>query len=180
MTAQPSGADRGAARVPVRGLTVLYDPDCSLCAHLSRWLRRQRQLVPLELLPAASPEARRRYPGLDHRATLDEITVVGDSGQVYTGTAAWVVVLWALSEYRELAHRMSSPTGARFARGAVLAAAKWRAAQLPARAPVRGGHPGSGWGGGAYRQQDGWTYRPGSGWTMEPPGACAGGECGTR
>jgi predicted DCC family thiol-disulfide oxidoreductase YuxK len=114
-----TAADRDASRVPVRRLTVLYDAGCGLCAFLRDWLVRQPQLVPLELLPAASAEARRRFPGLDHGATLDEITVIGDAGQVYQGTAAWIVTLWALREHRGLAHRLSTPTGALLARGAV-------------------------------------------------------------
>jgi predicted DCC family thiol-disulfide oxidoreductase YuxK len=164
-------ADRDAVRVPVRRLTVLYDADCSLCAFLSDWLRRQRQLVPLELVPAGSPEAARRFPGLDHRATLDEITVVGDAGQVYRSAAAWIVVLWALREHRPLAHRLSTPYGARLAKGAVLAAAKWRGSQQ---------HRG-GWGGSGYRRADGWAYDPARGWAHTSPTspACDDGSCPT-
>ncbi|WP_316777192.1 thiol-disulfide oxidoreductase DCC family protein [Streptomyces sasae] len=156
--------DRGAVRVPVHGLTVLYDAECTLCTHLRDWLVRQPQLVPLTLVPAGSDEARARFPELDHAATFDEVTVVGDGGQVYRDTAAWIVVLWALREQRPLAHRLSTPAGARLARGAVLAAARWRGAQ---------------WGGKAYRRADGWAYDPGLGWTYDPPG-CDSGVCATR
>ena len=155
-----------ADRTPVRRLTVLYDAQCSLCAHLRDWLVRQAQLVPLELVPAGSEEARRRFPGLDHGATLEEITVVGDAGQVYRGTAAWIVTLWALREQRPLAHRLSTPSGARLARGAVLAAAKWRGAQW------QGGQ----WGGKVYRRSDGWSYDPGRGWVHTPPGCDGAGR----
>ncbi|QIJ66702.1 DCC1-like thiol-disulfide oxidoreductase family protein [Streptomyces sp. JB150] len=161
-------AGRDAARVPVRRLTVLYDAECALCAFLRDWLVRRPQLVPLEPLPAGSAEARRRYPTLDHGATLEEITVVGDAGQVYQGPAAWIVTLWALREYRGLAHRLSTPTGRLLARGAVLAAAKWRGAQWG----------GAQWGGRVYRRADGWVYEPGHGWSYHPPG-CAGGACPT-
>ncbi|MFF8969563.1 thiol-disulfide oxidoreductase DCC family protein [Streptomyces sp. NPDC014995] len=165
--------DRDAARVPVRRLTVLYDADCSLCAFLRDWLCRQPQLVPLDLVPAGSAEAAARFPGLDHRATLDEITVVGDAGQVYRSTAAWIVTLWALREHRPLAHRLSTPAGAPLAKGAVLAAAKWRGARW---------HGGRGqdarWGGGTYRGADGWSYTPARGWSHTPP-ACDGDACAT-
>ncbi|MFE0508708.1 thiol-disulfide oxidoreductase DCC family protein [Streptomyces sp. NPDC058964] len=164
MSAVTAADDRGAARAPVHGLTVLYDAECSLCTHVRDWLVKQRQLVPIELVPAGSAEARRRYPGLDHRATLDEVTVVGDAGQVYRGAAAWIVVLWALREYRPLAHRLSTTVGTGLAKGAVLAAAKWRGAH---------------WGGKAYRRDDGWSYDPGQGWTYTPPG-CDGGACASR
>ena len=161
---------RGSLRVPVRRRTILYDAQCSLCTFLRNWLAKQPQLVPLDFVPAASDEARRRLPGLDHRATLDEVTVVGDAGQVYRGSAAWVVVLWALREQRALAHRLSTPAGARLARGAVLAAAKWRGAQWQ----------GAQRGGGSYRLQDGWSYDPARGWTYTGPGGCDSGACATR
>jgi len=150
-----------ADRVPVRRLTLLYDAECSLCTFLRDWLTRQPQLVPLELVPAGSEQARRRFPALDHRATLDDITAVGDAGQVYRGAAAWIVTLWALREHRPLAHRLSTPSGARLAKGAVLAAAKWRGGQ---------------WGGRAYGRGDGWRYDPGQGWRYDAPG-CDDGTC---
>ncbi|MEU9344894.1 DCC1-like thiol-disulfide oxidoreductase family protein [Streptomyces sp. NPDC048278] len=163
MTAVTATDDRGAARVPVHGLTVLYDAECGLCTHLRDWLVRQPQLVPLELVPAGSPEARTRFPGLDHSATFDEVTVVGDAGQVYRETAAWIVVLWALREQRPLAHRLSTPAGARLARGAVLAAAWWRGG-------LGNGKP--------FRREDGWVYEPAVGWIFNPPG-CSDGACAT-
>jgi hypothetical protein len=92
-------------------------------------LAGQRQLVPLEPVPVGSDEARSRFPDLDHTATRREITVVGDSGQVYRGEAAWLVCLWALAEYRPVSHRLSTRAGAPFARAAVLAAAKYREGQ---------------------------------------------------
>ncbi|MFF4725899.1 thiol-disulfide oxidoreductase DCC family protein [Streptomyces mirabilis] len=168
MTGLEATRDRDAARVPVLGLTVLYDASCSLCTFLRDWLGKQPQLVSLRLVPAGSEQARALFPALDHRATLDEITVVGDGGQVYRGAAAWVVCLWALREHRPLAHRLSTPAGARLAKGAMLAAAKWRSA-----------HAQQGWGGGAYRRGDGWVYEPGAGWTYQPPG-CDSGSCSTR
>ncbi|MEU6664442.1 DUF393 domain-containing protein [Streptomyces sp. NPDC046727] len=169
MTAVTVTEGRGAAGTPVRGLTVLYDAECALCTHLRGWLARQSQLVPLELVPAGSAEARARFPGLDHAATLDEVTAVGDSGQVYQGSRAWIVVLWALREHRPLAHRLATPAGAKLARGAVLAAAKWRETQAR----------GTQWGGRVYRRADGWSYHPSTGWTYSSP-SCSGPACATR
>ncbi|MYW47551.1 DCC1-like thiol-disulfide oxidoreductase family protein [Streptomyces sp. SID161] len=159
MSAVTCAQDRAAAGAPVRRLTVLYDAGCALCTHLRHWLARQSQLVPLQLVPAGSAGARARFPGLDHAVTLDEVTVVGDAGQVYRGSRAWIVVLWALRAYRPLAHRLATPAGAPLARGAVLAAAKWRE-------ETRRGER-------VYRRDDGWSYRPGTGWSYEPP-SCSG------
>ncbi|MEK8107718.1 DCC1-like thiol-disulfide oxidoreductase family protein [Micromonospora sp. M12] len=52
------------------GFTVLFDAACPLCRAARRWLSSRAQLVPLEFVPAGSAEARRRFPGLDHDATL--------------------------------------------------------------------------------------------------------------
>lgn len=105
------------ARTPaIRRLTVLYDADCPLCVHIRHWLLGQRQLVPLRLLPAGSQEAQQRYPQLDHAATLREITVIGDTGQVWTGTDAFIVCLWALMEHRPKANWLATTAGRPFAR----------------------------------------------------------------
>ncbi|MFE2541323.1 thiol-disulfide oxidoreductase DCC family protein [Actinacidiphila glaucinigra] len=163
MDRTPATGAAPAAPVPVRLLTVLYDPDCSLCSFVRRWLERQRQIVPLDLVPVGSEEALRRFPELDHTATLREITVVGDSGQVYRDDAAWLVCLWALAEYRPMAHRLGTRAGAPVARAAVLAAARYREAQWGRGAAA------TGWGGRMYTSGEGWSYDPKEGWTHTAP-----------
>jgi predicted DCC family thiol-disulfide oxidoreductase YuxK len=132
-------------RTPVRGLAVLYDAQCRLCSFVAAWLRRQRQLVPLALVPVGSDQARAWFPALDHDgATRREVTVVGDGGQVYIGDSAWVVCLWALKDHRAFSHTLTTPRGRRLARAAVLTAAKWRDAQTR-RSGGSGGSGGSEW-----------------------------------
>lgn len=160
---------------PVRRLTVLYDPDCRLCAFASGWLGRQRQLVPLDLVPTGSPEARRRFPALDHEATRQEVTVVGDGGQVYRGDSAWIVCLWALDDHREFSHTLTSPAGRKLARAAVLSAARYRRSrsEQPGRPPAER-KPAA-----RPTYAPGWLYDPVSGWTQADavagPEACADG-----
>ncbi len=131
---QGEGSTDGA----IRSLTVLYDAACPLCRHVRGWLERQWQLVPLEFVAAGSEQAEQRYPGLDHARTLREITVISDGGEVYEAAEAWVVCLWALKHHRAMSHRLSTPAGARLARSAVLAAAKWREASKGAGTARRG------------------------------------------
>ncbi|MER8185708.1 DCC1-like thiol-disulfide oxidoreductase family protein [Kitasatospora sp. NPDC094015] len=134
---------------PVRGLTVLHDPNCGLCRHLTRWLRTQHQLVPLEFVRVATADARARFPGLDHDAALGEITVVADTGEVWRGAPAFVACLWALAEHRSLAQRLSTPAGLPLARAAAYAASKYRAATGAGRpVPDAQGSSGTGGGGG--------------------------------
>ncbi len=102
----------------MQSATVLYDADCSLCRRAKAWLQAQPQLVALEFVPAASDEARRRFPDLDHPSTLRDLTVVGDAGEVWRAERAWVMCLWALSEHRLKAEHLASPTRLPLARAA--------------------------------------------------------------
>lgn len=170
-TPGPGSPPRPAARRPVRRLTVLYDRNCRLCAFAAAWLARQRQLVPLDLVPAGSAGARSRFPELDHDSTAEEVTVVADGGQVYRGDSAWVVCLWALADHRALSHTLTTPAGRRLARAAVLGAAKYRAAARPSpTAPA---------GTARYGIAPGWTYDRVTGWTPSHGAACADG-CAPR
>ncbi|NUR07572.1 MAG: DUF393 domain-containing protein [Nocardioidaceae bacterium] len=118
-------------------LTVLYDDRCPLCARFRDWLARQPLLVPLDLVPAGSEQARRRYPGLDHDRTLREVTVVSDRGEVWHHDAAWVMCLWATVEHRVAAERLARPAFRPLARAAAHTAAGLRSAMRTG--PAEGG-----------------------------------------
>jgi predicted DCC family thiol-disulfide oxidoreductase YuxK len=90
-------------------LTVLYDPDCPLCSWVRDWLERRPQYVPLDFVPLGSEQARATFPALDHARTREEVTVVADTGEVWTADGAWLAVLWATVDYRSLAERLSGP-----------------------------------------------------------------------
>lgn len=97
-------------------LTVLYDPTCGFCVKCRWWLQLQPKFVELELLPSGGPDARARYPELT--GSKEELLAIDELGGVYRGTAAWLMCLWALEEYREWAERLSSPVLMPLARGA--------------------------------------------------------------
>jgi predicted DCC family thiol-disulfide oxidoreductase YuxK len=101
-------------------LTVLYDARCNLCSHLRAWLEAQPAYVQLAFVPAGSPEARQRFPALDHAATTSELTVIGDDGAVYIEAKAFLMCLWALRDYRAWSLRLSSPDMIPLARRVVL------------------------------------------------------------
>ena len=73
---------------------------------------------------------------------MDELVVVADSGEMWSGDSAWVVVLWALEDYRHWARRLASPVLLPAARSVFARLSKYRGALscqlgLPADA---GGH----------------------------------------
>jgi len=93
----------------MHAMTVLYDPDCGLCRRAHDWLAEQTKLIELIFIPCASKEARKRFPQLNHDLTKRDLTVVADNGAVYYGPKAWLMVLWALTRYREWAYRLAKP-----------------------------------------------------------------------
>jgi predicted DCC family thiol-disulfide oxidoreductase YuxK len=90
---------------PVSAICVVYDSECGLCTGVKDWIGRQAALVPLEFVASNSAEARRRFPQLPP----GELAVVSGAGEVWLGNHAWIVCLWALRDYRDWAHRLSSP-----------------------------------------------------------------------
>ncbi len=91
----------------MRHLTVIYDPDCGLCARIATWLRAQPKWIPLRLVP--SNLAGRLYPTLMGAGIGQELIVVSDEGGVYLGDHAWLTCLHALRRYRSLARRLARP-----------------------------------------------------------------------
>ena len=61
---------RRRAAAPVDASPCCTTPSARSASIVRHWLMKQRQLVPLDLVPAASEEARHRFPGLDHAGTL--------------------------------------------------------------------------------------------------------------
>lgn len=90
-------------------LYVLYDPKCELCCRLKNWLLVQRSSIGLALMEAGSEKAQKLFPGLDRIATASDLIVVSDEGSVYLNERAWIMVLYALVEYRDWASRLAHP-----------------------------------------------------------------------
>jgi predicted DCC family thiol-disulfide oxidoreductase YuxK len=79
----------------VTRMTVYYDARCGLCCAVRDWLAHQRQLVAVECVPK--------------KGAADDLVVVADSGEVWSGDGAWLMVLWALDDYRDWSYRLATP-----------------------------------------------------------------------
>lgn len=99
-------------------LYVLYDPKCELCSRLKDWLLIQRSWLGLSMVPAGSERAQKMFPELDKIAGCNDLAVVSDEGDVYLNNSAWIMVLYALEEYRDWACRLAHPMLAPFVRQA--------------------------------------------------------------
>jgi len=98
-------------------ITILYDASCGFCVTCRNWLSFQPKFVEMDFVPARSAESAKRFPGLELSDQPEELTAVADTGEVWKGTKAWLMSLWALVEYREWAERLSSPALMPLARG---------------------------------------------------------------
>src|SRR5262249_17766303 len=65
-----------------------------------------------------SERAQKMFPELEKIATCNDLAVVSDEGEVYLNNSAWIMVLYALEDYRDWACRLAHPLLAPFARQA--------------------------------------------------------------
>jgi len=90
-------------------LFVLYDAQCSFCLRCRQWLGAQATILPLYFVPFQSPELVAQFEGIESFRTQDQLLVVGDDGAVYPGPNAFIMLLFALRDYREWAARLAAP-----------------------------------------------------------------------
>ena len=107
-------------------LYVLYDPKCELCCRLKDWILVQRSWIGLTLVQQGSEKSGRLFPELDRIATKEDLVVISDEGAVYLNDRAWIMVLYAMVEYRDWAGRLTHPLLLPLARQAFAALSKNR------------------------------------------------------
>ena len=107
---------------------VLYDAACGVCLAAREWCEEQVQVIDLEFVAANTPEAARLFPALSQVGLRpEELVVISDTGEVYREGHGWIMVLFALAEYRGLSYRLASPTLLPLARSAFQFLSKHRA-----------------------------------------------------
>jgi predicted DCC family thiol-disulfide oxidoreductase YuxK len=109
---------------PITSITIVYDASCGLCTRTKDWIRQQAPFIGIGFIASGSPEARRRFPQLP----AEELAVVANTGEVWLGNHAWIVCLWALRGYRDIAFKLTSPLLLLMAREAFAVVSKNRSA----------------------------------------------------
>ena len=107
-------------------LFVLYDPKCELCCRLKNWILVQRSWIGVAVVEQGSAKARMLFPDLEQIATKNDLAVISDEGAVYLNDRAWIMVLYAMVEYRDWAARLTHPLLMPLARQAFAALSKNR------------------------------------------------------
>jgi len=87
---------------------ILFDGECALCDAGAQWVRRRDRLRRFEFLPYQSPDAARRFPGLDPRALAAEMHVVTSDGRVLRGVDAAARVFRGLPGWAWLGRLLGS------------------------------------------------------------------------
>ncbi|MEM9478866.1 MAG: DCC1-like thiol-disulfide oxidoreductase family protein [Verrucomicrobiota bacterium] len=107
-------------------LRVFYDAECGLCRACRHWMKDQPKFVEVLFTPYQSGNAERLCSGLHTLHPDRQIVVLADNGAIYQGGSAWVMCLWALRDYRELAGRLATPAFLPFAKKACALVSKNR------------------------------------------------------
>jgi predicted DCC family thiol-disulfide oxidoreductase YuxK len=110
----------------MKKLYVLYDPKCELCCRLKNWILVQRSWIGLAVVEVGSEKAKRLFPELEKVATQNDLAVISDDGAVYLNDRAWIMVMYAMVEYRDWAMRLTHPLLMPLARQAFAAISKNR------------------------------------------------------
>lgn len=79
-------------------LTVLFDGDCGLCQRTMTVIRRLDVFGRVEICDVLRQWRilQNRYPQLSHRACIDDMHAVTETGAVFTGFAAYRALAWVL------------------------------------------------------------------------------------
>ena len=93
----------------MRTLNVLFDANCGLCRRAAKWLHTQPAFLDIRTFPAGAEATRRRFAELGLDDAPGEVIVVADTGEVYRGSSAWIMCLYATRAYRPLAIRLAAP-----------------------------------------------------------------------
>ncbi|MEM6822711.1 MAG: DCC1-like thiol-disulfide oxidoreductase family protein [Verrucomicrobiota bacterium] len=93
----------------MKRLTVLYDGECGLCSRLKERLSAEPIWIQLEFLALQHPTVLERFPGVMAYEPSRRLVVISDSGGVYCGADAWIMVLYATRAFRELSMHLSDP-----------------------------------------------------------------------
>jgi predicted DCC family thiol-disulfide oxidoreductase YuxK len=93
----------------MKQMYVLYDGACGVCCRAVSRLANEPAYVRLSFAPAGSILAQTRFAEALAGETERQVVVVADTGEVYRGTSAWIMVLWALKRWRPLAMRLATP-----------------------------------------------------------------------
>ncbi len=86
----------------------------------------QRSWIGIAVIAAGSDKAKRLFPELDQIAGKDDLAVISDEGAVYLNDRAWIMVLYAMVDYRDWAARLTHPLLMPLARQAFAALSKNR------------------------------------------------------
>jgi predicted DCC family thiol-disulfide oxidoreductase YuxK len=86
---------------------VLYDAECGMCCRAVRRLLQEPSYFPVRFAPASAPGIAARFGAAIGDG--QQLVVVSDVGEVWRGTSAWIMVLYAMRRWRPLAMRLARP-----------------------------------------------------------------------
>lgn len=96
-------------KVSMNHLTIYYDGHCSLCCRIRNWLSTEPQIVQLRFIDRWSNRTQSPFAGQVTQFAGDDLVAVADDGRVWWGDDAWLMVLYALDDFRAWSFRLADP-----------------------------------------------------------------------
>lgn len=93
----------------MKKLTVLYDDNCGMCSGFRKFFSAEPVYLELEFVGLNHPTVTSRFPWIGHFQPEKELVVVADTGEIYQGADAWIMVLYASRRFREVSANLSAP-----------------------------------------------------------------------
>jgi predicted DCC family thiol-disulfide oxidoreductase YuxK len=81
-------------------LFVFYDERCAFCCWCRDWISTQGHCLPIEFRARPKTAVRGALHELPKTAPQENLAVFSDTGLVYTGDQALIIILWALRDWR--------------------------------------------------------------------------------
>lgn len=93
----------------MKKLFIFYDASCPFCRWCREWVSAQPKYLAVEFHPHGDPAVQAAFPDLAGQAPEENLVVFSDTGLVYLGDQAWIMILWALRDWRAWSLRLGEP-----------------------------------------------------------------------
>jgi predicted DCC family thiol-disulfide oxidoreductase YuxK len=93
----------------MKHIYAFYDGACGLCQQCRTMLTKEGQIIPVIFLPYQSLDALHLCPVLYSLEPHRQIVAMTDTGDIYQGERAWLLLLWATHRWRDLSYTLAGP-----------------------------------------------------------------------
>ncbi|MDX2225796.1 MAG: DCC1-like thiol-disulfide oxidoreductase family protein [Verrucomicrobiae bacterium] len=91
----------------IRKIHILYDGECGFCRTCRDWILLQPRFFEIEMLDRRDPDTKARFGDYTVPPYTDRMVVINNEDGVYYAEDAYIMILFALKNYRAWSVRIS-------------------------------------------------------------------------